>query len=97
MCSPDGGFVAARAVFGAEDTFSMPAAIQMMAALGLFMVAVVALLVSIVIGVVFARMIYGTARWVVKLLNEPAEDGIVDAADAFPTVKTGRVPALPSE
>lgn len=75
----------------------MPAAIQMMAALALFMIAVVALLVSVVIGAVLARMVYGAARWVVKLVNEPAEGGIADARDAFPAAKRGRISALPSE
>ena len=75
----------------------MPAAIQMMAALALFAVAVVSLLVSILIGVVFARLAYGAARWVVKLLSEPAEDGIADAVDRFPAAKGRRLPALRSE
>lgn len=54
----------------------MPAAIQMMAALALFMVAVVTLLVSIVIGAIFARVVYSATRWVIKVLNEPGANGI---------------------
>lgn len=77
----------------------MPAAIQMMAALALFMVAVVTLLVSIVIGAIFARVVYSATRWVFKVLNEPGADEIADAADSFPaadtfaTDKARRIPA----
>lgn len=74
----------------------MPAAIQMLAALALFLIAVVALLVSVVIGAAFVKLIHGGVRWVVQLVNTP-EAELPGEREAFPSAKRRPVPALPGD
>jgi large-conductance mechanosensitive channel len=72
----------------------MPAAIQMLAALALFLTAVVALLVSVVIGAAFVKLIHSGVRWLVQLVNTP-EAELPGEQEGFSSTKRRPVTALP--